>query len=390
MILSALLLPTLLACNQGKLEGDCAEGQVLDEDGNCVDDAGDGGGTDGGGTDGGGTDGGGTDGGGTDGGGTDGGGTDGGTDGGTEDCDVDVDDSAPEDGDTDVALGSTVVFYLDDADPTASVSLATAAGASVAGSTWLANDDSEVWFQPEGPLSSNTEYVATLDWCGGTESVSFTTLDPGTPVDDLVGNAYLLDVAGASWTEPEGAGDLISGFIDLELIVGVSSVTGDSIKMLGAIADAGEQDYCTPTIDFPSADFRENPYFQVGPTDVVFDAGGISAELSDFSMSGYFGDDGDIIEEGVVQAELDVRVLAPALGEVLGTEDPDDLCMYMGFLGIECTTCTGDGADYCVGLTVEEIDGALLGESLATVDQGNCHPMCAESWDNPDCDTSGF
>ena len=391
MTLTALILPTLLACNQGKLQGDCADGQILDADGNCVDETG---GTDGGGTDGGGTDGGGDggDGGGTDGGGdggTDGGG-DGGTDGGTEDCGVGLDDSEPGDGDIGVSLGATVVFFLDDGDPTASVTLETAAGVSVAGSTWLATDDTEAWFQPEGPLSSNTDYVATLDWCGGTDSISFTTLDPGTPVDDLEGNTYLLDLASASWTEPEGAGDLISGFLDLELLVGVTAVTGESIKMVGAVGDGGEQDYCTPTIDFPSADFSENPYFQVGPTDVVFDAGGYSVGLSGFGMAGSFTDDGDAIEEGVVQAELDIRVLAPALGDALGTEDPDELCLYMGFLGIDCESCSGDGEPYCAPLTVEEIDGERLADSLEEITQENCHPMCADSWSNPDCDTSGF
>jgi len=375
------LIPALglLACNHGKLNGDCATDT-------CIGTSSDGGATDGGATDGGtGTDGGTMTDGGTP--------TDGGTvtDGGGTECPVGLVSSSPADGDTGVDLGVTVKFTLDDADPTASVTLASVDGSSVAGSFGLSSDDTEVWFQADSPLAATTDYVATLDWCGGNDTVLFTTTDPGDPVDSLVGNAYNIDLAGATWVKPAGVGGLLSGYLTAELMLSVSDLTTDTITMFGALGDGtGSQDTCLPTIDFPTADFTANPFFQLGPSDVMLDIGGYSVTMNDFRMSGSFSADASQIEGGTVDAELDARDLVVIFESVLGTSDPDALCGLLSSFGASCEVCSSDSQPYCIAVALEDVQGDLLRFGLDAIDQADCHPDCAASWGNPDCDTSSF
>ena len=395
MTTSLIALTTLLACSSGKLDGDCPDGQVEDADGNCVDDsdggASDGGSGDGGTADGGSADGGTADGGSSDGGSTDGGSTDGGSgDGGSGLCDAVVTGSAPEEGDNDVRLDSRISFDLSEADPSASITLASLAGSSVAGSTWTADDDHSVWFEASGPLQGATDYVATLDWCGGSETVSFRTQDPGAPVKGLEGRAYNVDLAGATWVEPAGVGDLISGSLTEDLLLQVADVTETTIEMFGALGTGGEQDTCQPTIDFPVADFSENPFFQLGPSDVSFDFAGTLIALNNVKLTGSFNSDGAAIEGGAMSAELDVRNMADLIGDLLGTTDPDDICGLLVFVGAECADCAGDGAPYCLSVRVEDLDAPEIADSLDEITMADCHPDCAASWDNPHCDTSGW
>lgn len=375
-----LLYTTLLACNQGKLGGDCPEGQVLDDDGNCVDEiVGDGGTT---------SDGGSADGGSGDGGGD--GGTDGGGDGGT-DCGVTVSMTSPADGATGVELGALVLFELSDGDPTASLSLATSAGAAVSGTTWLAESNTEVWFQPGGPLASATSYVASLDYCGGVEQITFTTMDPGDPVSELEGQGWSIDLTEATWTEPAGLGGLIAGMLESDLLLGVSAASETSISMYGTLSDsAGSQDTCEPTVDFPAADFRENPYFQLGPTDLPLDLGGVSATLMNLRLGGTFSADASRIEDGELSGQIDMRELGPLFEDLIGTSDAETICTVISGFGAECEACLSDGEETCLSVAIEDIVGNRVTDGVDQITQENCHPDCSASYRNPDCDTSGW
>ena len=111
---------------------------------------------------------------------------------------------------------------------------------------------------------------------------------------------------------------------------------------------------------------------------------------SDLRFSGTFSADKSRIDGGTVTAELDIRVLAPFLGGVLGTTDPATLCSYLSFLGATCSDCTGDGQPYCLPVDIEDVQGTRMSDPLAVVTQQDCYPTCAAIYSNPDCDTSGF
>ncbi|MCB9778534.1 MAG: Ig-like domain-containing protein [Alphaproteobacteria bacterium] len=308
------------------------------------------------------------------------------TDGGGGDCDAMVLSVEPDDGDTDVNLGSTIRFTLSDADSTAVVTLASLDGSSVSGSSWLSDEDTVAVFQPSTALAAGATYVATLDYCGGSETAQFTTLDPGTPVSGLVGKGYLVDLGSATWVEPAGVGDLISGLGDFEMLLGVAAETDSTITMFGATGNgSGGQDTCAPTIDFPPADFSSNPYFQLGPTDMAFDAGGYAIEISNFRLGASFNETATRIEDGTVEGELDMRVLGPLVGDLLGTTDPATICSYLTFLGVTCSSCSGDGASYCIGVEIQDVVANEIGGGLDEIDQENCHEDCDASASNPDC-----
>jgi Bacterial Ig-like domain len=370
LILTAI--PLALACAPGKSGGDT--GAV----------------TDGGSSDGG-SDGGATGDGGSDGGTSDGGSGDG---GGEELCDVEVESTVPEDGDSDIYYRSEITFQLSDADETAVITVVSDDGVAADGTTWWDADEPIVYFTPTEGLSPDTDYTATLTYCSGTEAVEFTTSELGTPVedtDDLVGNVYALDLSSARWLEPEGVAEFIKGQLTTSLLVSVESV-GDELELLGAMSEesADSQDVCLPTTDFPAADFSEQPYFQIGPEDLSLSLGGYDAYIRDFELSGAFSSDGDEISEGEIIGQLDIRDIADALGGTLGTTDPAEICGYLIFLGAECATCDSDGEEYCMDVHIDQVDAPLVDESMEVIDQQDCHVDCKASYTNADCDTSGW
>ncbi len=392
MMTSLLALSALLACSSGKLQGDCPDGQSEDADGNCIDDdgGGDGGSTDGGSGDGGSGDGGSGDGGSGDGGSGDGGSGDGGSGDGGSGCDAMVLDSSPEDGDSNIALSSRIMFELSDADSTATIAVATTSGTVIPGDTWTEDGDTTVWFEADGPLVSNTEHTAVLSYCAGSEAVSFTTVDPGPPASGLEGNAYDIDLEGATWVEPAGVGTLLSGSLT-ELYLSVTSVSASSIDMIAAVGDgSGSQDTCEPTNAFPPADFTENPFFQLGPADISFDAAGYSVPITDLKLSGQFKSDGSAIEDGTLQGQLDIRDLADLIGDLLGTSDPASICGLLSAFGAECDSCSGDGQPYCLSVLITDIEGPQYVAGIDEIEMADCHPDCSASYSNPHCDTSGW
>ena len=68
----------------------------------------------------------------------------------------------------------------------------------------------------------------TIDLCGNTPSISFSTSDVGTPLEEdasnLVGNTYFIDLSSAEYSEPPGVGTLLSLYLDMPLLLGVSNV----------------------------------------------------------------------------------------------------------------------------------------------------------------------
>jgi len=356
-----IVLAALVGCSNGENAGPCPTGQYRDADGNCIayDIGGDG---------------------------VDGGGTDGGSG-----CAVTGLASTPTDGATGVDPGITVRFTLSDADATAAVSLAPESGSPLTGSGWRWDGDSTAWFQAAGALAPAGTYVATLDWCGGSEVVSFTTAGAGTPQGDLSGAAYDLDLAAGTWVGDAGLSAIFGAHLLQDLMLGVAAADATSLDLQGSLGDGtGNQDTCDPTIDFDGADFSQNPFFLTGPTDLVLVRGGQDVALQELRVSGTFSADASAIEGGAVSALLDLRELGTVMADLLGSADPDEVCSALAGFSVSCQACPADDVPYCLRVLVEDVQGTRMSEPLAVVTQQDCYPTCAASYDNPACDTSGF
>jgi len=291
---------------------------------------------------------------------------DGGTGDGGSGCTAEVDSTWPANGETSAYYRTNVEFDLSDPDTTAVITLADSAGSAVAGTSTLNDAGDVVLFTPDAPLASGTTYTATLAYCSGNPEISFTTSSLGAPLAASIdGNAYIVDLNGARFLQPAGVADLLLSQLNNSILMGVQT-SSPNLQMIGAISvDGGtDQDVCTPTIDFPSADFSDSPYFAVGPQDTTISAAGYDIEISQLMISGTFSADGTYFGGGVLAGQLDARVLAPLVGSLLGTKDPDAICATVAGFGVTCTECASDGQPYCLDVLVEDITATALGTAI--------------------------
>ncbi|NOY27866.1 MAG: hypothetical protein GXP62_18535 [Oligoflexia bacterium] len=288
--------------------------------------------------------------------------------GNTGTCSVEVNNTTPADGDASAYYRSTIEFELSEPDPngTPTITVADGAGTAVAGSSTLNDDADVVIFTPDVPLDAATSYTATLDYCAGSPSITFTTSSLGGSLDaDVIGNAYVIDLDGADFVEPAGIADLLLGQLNNSILLGVTATSPD-LEMIGAISVEGstDQDLCNESIPFPAADFSNSPYFEMGPADTTISMAGFDVEILQLSITGTFASDGSYIGGATLGGELDARLLAPLVGDLLGTKDPDVLCQTVAGFGVSCQTCSSDGEPYCLAIYVRDITADSLGTSL--------------------------
>jgi hypothetical protein len=232
-------------------------------------------------------------------------------------------------------------------------------------------------------LAPSTAYTVNISVCdgGANGSAAFTTSSLGAPVTvDLSGSTFVVNLAESRFVQPAGVADLLLGSLENNILVGVSTASDTSIEMIGAIdADgSGVQDYCTPSIPFPTATF-DNPSFQVGPADTTLNVAGVSITINGLSISGAFSADGSYFGGGRLEGQLDARTLAPLLGDLLGVTDPDEVCGLLIGFGVTCGACDSDGAAYCVDVLADQITATAQGASLVCIDEEDCHSECASS-----------
>ncbi len=286
--------------------------------------------------------------------------TDADTDTGVPSCSVTLDSVWPADLTPDAYYRTSIEWAFTGYDATATGSLTTAAGDPVAGvQDWDANT---LILEPDMPLEPAADYVATIDWCGGSLSTSFTTDDVGTPTPavDLTGRTYELDISQGRFVEPPGVGPLLASIADLVLLVGVDTATATNLELIGARPDPTvtfpAQDLCTESFDFPVADFDDNPYFEAGPQSASFSAQGITLALDDMELSGAFAPDGSRIVGGVLSAVVDTRPLVPLIGPP--GSPPDTVCALVQTFGISCQTCPASlgGGTFCLDVLVDDLE----------------------------------
>jgi hypothetical protein len=285
-------------------------------------------------------------------------------------CEVTIDETVPLQGAMDADYRAAIEFHLSDADSSATVST------SIAGTTTLADDDQTVIFTPSAPLTPSTAYTVTLDYCGGSAELAFTTSAVGTEVPDtsaLVGLTYALDLADARIVEPAGIGSVLTSYLTQDILVGVDSVEGTQIQMIGAVgvedADPPTQNYCDPSIDFPVADFSENPFFQIGPRTTTLSVAGYNIEIGDLEITGSFSADGTYISGATLSGTIDTRPLAPLLDD---SGDPNAICSLAVNFGATCEACPSDGEPYCLTLVADQITAEGIDGSLVTVSDSDC------------------
>ncbi len=370
------LLALLVGCDDTKDGGISSGGEAVDA-GSNGDDGGSGSGDEGGSGSGAGT----SDGSGTgDSGGSGGsGGTGGSGSGSGEDCWTEVADSYPEDGAADWYYRSPLEVYLSEPDPTATVTLEQD-GTPVSGTVEVDDDGQQLRFTPDALLSPSTAYTLAVTVCGGdvASSLSFTTSDLGTPLAcDLDDHAYVLDHAGGRYVEPRALAELLFESLEDNLIVGLTGNAAGGVDAQAARSDGwgGRQDYCLPSIDLTTSSWTD-PTFVLDPVDVVLPMAGLLVPVEDLTIAGSVAADCSRVGGVSWTGALDARALGPLLGELLGSEDPDEICVLFESFGVECAACTDDGAPYCVPVKVTDIEGEDLGVGLSCVSEVDCHPGC--------------
>jgi hypothetical protein len=294
----------------------------------------------------------------------------------------------PVDGQPDAYYRSRVEFDLSDADDTASVALADSSGAAVDGTSSLEDDAELVVFTPASPLAPSTSYTATLTWCGGENSITFTTsaLGAATTVD-LVGKTYNVDITSGRFVEPAGVGDLLGGLLENSILFGVTEVTDSSITFRGAISEEGNpnQDVCTPSLnDFPAADYSD-PFFNLTASELNLSVAGFELNIDAINIAGTFAADGSYFGGGELNGELDARDIGPLLKGQIDDTSPDAICDLLIGFGVSCAPCSSDGESYCANVVIDQLIGTEQTGEVQEINQEDCFEGCAASCDNAEC-----
>jgi len=304
-----------------------------------------------------------------DGGGTDGGG-DGGGDTGTTTCTVAVTATTPTDGTTAWYWRDDLQVTLDGATDDVVFSL-TDSGGSLIPTTFSTSEGGLVYtITPVSGMTGMETYTLTTQVCGETSAISFETDEYGTPLamdaTSLVGNTYFFDLPGATFVQPAGVGALLSTFLDVPILVGITAADNTMIDLLGAQAtrdssDAWIQDLAQLTWDFPAASFTDAPYFSATAAEITigYAYGGDIYDIPvyDFEIRGTLSSDGLKIGGGQALGQGDTRNMGPLLGGA--ADDPTAVCDLLSGVGLVCEKCP-DGVQACLTLEAHFSDAPLL------------------------------
>jgi hypothetical protein len=255
------------------------------------------------------------------------------------------------------------------------------------------NDDRTTIFFNHDGLAPSTSYSATLSYCYADATVNFTTSDLGTELAvDITGRTYSLDLSSGRIVVPEGVGAALAPYLEFEILAAVNEIVDNNLLMNGAIGDdenPGTQDYCSPTIEFPSADFTSSPYFQLGPQTTTIAIAGYSVTIDDLLISGTFASDGSYFGGGILSGLIDTRPLVELVFD--DEDDPNAICDFILGFGVSCVSCPSGEGDFC--LEIKAVD--LLAEEAETpieeIEFEDCHLQCSDTWDktgantNPEC-----
>jgi hypothetical protein len=291
-------------------------------------------------------------------------------------CDNGVDEMVPDVDATDAYWRADIEFHLDDPDESGPSITLTQGGTEVPGTSTTDEDMEVVYFTPDEPLLPSTEYVATLSYCVGDASNTFTTSELGGELTaDILDKTYVIDLGSARFVEPAGVGELIGEFVTMNVLVGVAAIDGADITMMGALSEEGntDQDFCSPTFDL-SADFSESPYFVIAADSIELSVAGYTIPLQDFEVSGTFASDGSYFGGGVLAGSVDARDIVEMIDEV---DTWEDACNLTASFGAACIACS-DGVEACLSLRADQIIADENPGQVLEVVTEEGHPNCEE------------
>ena len=292
-------------------------------------------------------------------------------------CGVQVVEVLPADGSADAYHRAAIEFWLDDPDPGAPSIQLTGPAGGVAGSSLVSDDRELVWFEPSAPLEPLTTYQAILDYCAGQASIEFTTSALGLPCEaDLNGRAFELDPTGARILEPAGLGELLREFLTYGVVVGVRGQSAATIDVVVGSSLEGssppEQDLCAQTADLVWQ-YDQAPWFHHGPGDLSIATSTGVFSVIDLEMSGTFAADGRSFGGGELALVLDMREWVDRIGEV---DSAYDLCNLSASFGAPCQACPTDGAELCLAVRADRIQGVYSPSTTVEPIDAMGHPDC--------------
>ena len=118
------------------------------------------------------------------------------------------------------------------------------------------------------------------------------------------------------------------------------------------------------------ADYSQNPYFSIGPTNIDIVLSGYPISIDNFFLSGIMEADGLHYQHGMVSGVIDARVLESVINFTA-----DQLCNIFAGLGSDCQPCS-DAQAYCFEIEAIGMNGASNGVPLECVGFSYCHPDC--------------
>lgn len=207
---------------------------------------------------------------------------------------------------------------------------------------------------------------------------------PATEVEDssaIPGRVYSLDLAGATFVDPPGAGGLLSTLLTDEYIlfsVGDNSdfsVGGQpGVQMFGAAGATNDdgaviQDLCNESLNLTAGPDEEfdtgddtpadwlDPWLDLGPVNLALEISGSPSVLTDVTISGRFEPDLSAFVDGRLHASMDSRPLDDSLGGGEGAA-----CDFVqDAYEVECHECGAPNpGPFCLTIVAEQITGAYL------------------------------
>ncbi len=223
-------------------------------------------------------------------------------------------------------------------------------------------------------LHASTRYALDITVCGVTYTSTFSTDRFGDALEiepsELVGRTYVVELSQVEFVEPAGFGSFLAVYLDVPILIGVVSVDGADMDMLGAqgrltsdgryvqkktqTLDDGLK-YTVATWDFSGVDFSQSPFW-AGDTDKIelrYD--GVFIPVYDFHIEGTFAPDGQSFGGGRIWGLGDTRNMAA----LFNSDDANYVCGLVETAGASCEPCPEDGEEYCLFLRGEEIEADI-------------------------------
>jgi len=267
-------------------------------------------------------------------------------------CVIIVKSVYPEDGATDAYYRGVIEFELSNPDPTAVITT------DIPGSQGTSEDGKSILWNLDAPLTPGSSYSASLEFCGGGASTSFTTSAAGQPLTDpdgLVGRLYQMDLRTAHVTAPPGLGEVLLEQLSAILLLGVDGPVGATLPMTGAasVENQTTQDYCNLTVPLDDVDFSGSPDLSVRNDQFTLYAVGTAIDVFDLAIDGTFLPDGSAMEGVSFSGTIDTRPLAPYVDDGDGSEAA--ICELAVNFNTSCVACPSDGQEFCLQLAADRI-----------------------------------